>query len=249
MHDEKMTDAIPVVVELISTFFNPIMNTMYAVQIDLYQHLYASVYEYATSQGLNNTDNVVDECQALYEPIRQRAESEIKSLREGKIAKTPGRDSNGSRPGLYSRKSSANGGSFASVGASAGKLSSGIQSGLKSPPPPPTSSPSPSSTYQKLPLSSSSTMMSLSQASSYVTPSTADIKKKRPPPPPPPKPSVGVKPEFVVAMYDFAGQSEGDLAFAAGTKIKVVKKTDSMEDWWEGEVHGRRGMFPRNYCQ
>jgi amphiphysin len=237
MHDEKMKETIPLIVECICSFFGPIMNTMYAIQVDLYQHLYASAYEYATSQGLNNIDNVVDECQSVYGPIRQRVESEIKSLREGKIAKTPLGNSGGSRSILFSRKSSSS--------SSVTKLASG----LKSPPPPPTSPPVSSATFSKSPPSSITRKSSGSQENSYVPPSAADIKKKRPPPPPPPKPSIGGKPEYVVAMYDFAGQNEGDLPFQAGMKIKVVKKTDSLEDWWEGEVTGRKGMFPRNYCQ
>ena len=52
----------------------------------------------------------------------------------------------------------------------------------------------------------------------------------------------------MVAQYDFAGEGTGDLAFRVGDRIKVIKKTGSLEDWWEGELHGARGMFPRNYC-
>lgn len=77
---------------------------------------------------------------------------------------------------------------------------------------------------------------------------SVDVKKKKPPPPPP-KPSISPKPEFVVAKYDFSGESEGDLVFATGSRIKVIKKTDSLEDWWEGEFNGKRGQFPRNYCE
>jgi len=66
--------------------------------------------------------------------------------------------------------------------------------------------------------------------------------KKRPPPPPPPKK------EYVTALYDFGGQSAGDLVFREGDRIKVVKKTNSTDDWWEGELNGVKGAFPANYC-
>ena len=251
MHDERMREMIPSILEGISGFFVPILNTMYAIQTDLYQHLYASVYEYATAQGLSNIDDIVEECTAMYDPVRQRAESEIKSLREGKIARTPYGESNG-KSGLFGRKSSGS----APVSrpstksappppppytpqVEARKSSSGIQ---KIPPPPPPSAPVPLLTPQPQKAFGGSRTPSSSSISSDAA------KKKKPPPPPPPKPSISPKPEFVTAKYDFSGESQGDLAFRVGDRIKIIKKTDSLDDWWEGEANGSRGMFPRNYC-
>ena len=71
--------------------------------------------------------------------------------------------------------------------------------------------------------------------------------KKRPPPPPPRIPSHHY--QFVTALYDFSGQNDGDLVFREGDKIKVLKKTESTEDWWQGELKGIKGMFPANYVQ
>lgn len=77
--------------------------------------------------------------------------------------------------------------------------------------------------------------------------SIAAAKKKPPPPPTKRKPSTQ---EFwVTALYEFAGQGQGDLAFREGDRIKVVKRTDSTDDWWEGELKGVLGSFPANYCQ
>ncbi|KAL8933947.1 MAG: hypothetical protein Q9216_006144, partial [Gyalolechia sp. 2 TL-2023] len=72
--------------------------------------------------------------------------------------------------------------------------------------------------------------------------------KKRPPPPPPKK-SPSTQDLWVTALYEFAGQGEGDLVFREGDRIRVVKKTDSTDDWWEGELRGVQGSFPANYCQ
>lgn len=83
--------------------------------------------------------------------------------------------------------------------------------------------------------------------SSVSTPAAGTFAKKKPPPPPPPK-----KRElhnFVTARYSFDGMSLGDLSFKEGDRIKVIKKTDSKDDWWEGELAGRRGAFPANYCE
>lgn len=73
--------------------------------------------------------------------------------------------------------------------------------------------------------------------------------KKKPPPPPPPKRLPSMQSQFVTALYDFAGQSDGDLAFREGDRIKVIKKTDSTDDWWDGELRGIKGSFPANYVK
>lgn len=73
--------------------------------------------------------------------------------------------------------------------------------------------------------------------------------KKKPPPPPPPPRIPSHHFQFVTALYDFGGQGEGDLAFREGDKIKVLKKTERTDDWWQGELRGVKGMFPANYVQ
>ncbi|KAI9804469.1 MAG: hypothetical protein M1825_001368 [Sarcosagium campestre] len=80
---------------------------------------------------------------------------------------------------------------------------------------------------------------------------SAVAKKKPPPPPPPHKPKRGDGNNtlWVTALYSFDGQSAGDLAFREGDRIRVVKKTESTEDWWEGELRGATGSFPANYCK
>ncbi len=72
---------------------------------------------------------------------------------------------------------------------------------------------------------------------------------KKKPPPPPPKRIPSTQGIWVTALYEFAGEGQGDLSFREGDKIKVVKKTDSTDDWWEGELKGVQGSFPANYCQ
>ena len=77
--------------------------------------------------------------------------------------------------------------------------------------------------------------------------SIAASKKK--PPPPPPKRIPSNQGFWVTALYEFAGQGQGDLVFKEGDRIKVVQKTNSTDDWWEGELRGVQGSFPANYCQ
>lgn len=73
--------------------------------------------------------------------------------------------------------------------------------------------------------------------------------KKKPPPPPPTKRKNSAQGLWVTALYEFAGQGQGDLVFREGDRIKVIKKTESTDDWWEGELKGVQGSFPANYCQ
>ncbi|PYH38255.1 BAR and SH3 domain-containing protein [Aspergillus neoniger CBS 115656] len=72
--------------------------------------------------------------------------------------------------------------------------------------------------------------------------------KKKPPPPPPPRANSN-NAMYVTALYDFGGQSAGDLAFREGDRIRVLKKTESTDDWWEGELRGVKGSFPANYVE
>lgn len=69
---------------------------------------------------------------------------------------------------------------------------------------------------------------------------------KKPPPPPPLKPKPKIEPpkQYVVALYDFEAQADGDLSFRAGDRIEVVEKTASSEDWWTGKLKGAQGVFP-----
>lgn len=99
--------------------------------------------------------------------------------------------------------------------------------------------------------STSSTDVSSVSASSYgaQTPTGNGVFKKKPPPPPP-KRIPSTKPEeWVVALYAFTGQGQGDLSFQEGDRIKIVKRTGTDQDWWVGELNGAKGSFPANYCK
>jgi len=82
------------------------------------------------------------------------------------------------------------------------------------------------------------------------TPTGNGLVKKKPPPPPPPKRSPSTLPdEFVIAQFSFDGQGQGDLSFREGDRIKIIKKTATDQDWWVGELKGKKGNFPANYCK
>lgn len=57
------------------------------------------------------------------------------------------------------------------------------------------------------------------------------------------------QPKFVVALYDYAAQAEGDLSFKKDDRIEIVQKTADTNDWWTGRLNGITGVFPGNYVQ
>ena len=77
---------------------------------------------------------------------------------------------------------------------------------------------------------------------------TAAATKRAPPPPPPIKPKPKPAVRYVVALYDFEAQADGDLSFNTGDRIEIVEKTESVEDWWTGKLNGKQGVFPGKFC-
>jgi len=51
----------------------------------------------------------------------------------------------------------------------------------------------------------------------------------------------------VKTLFEFWGESDAELSFQVGELITVIKSDDP--GWWEGELNGRRGLFPRNYVE
>ncbi|KAI8642927.1 hypothetical protein BD408DRAFT_386527 [Parasitella parasitica] len=51
------------------------------------------------------------------------------------------------------------------------------------------------------------------------------------------------------ALFNFAGEQEGDLAFHKGDIITVVEKSNTQDDWWTGRIDSRQGIFPANFVE
>ena len=49
-----------------------------------------------------------------------------------------------------------------------------------------------------------------------------------------------------IAAYDFQGEVETDLSFAAGETVLVTKQEG---EWWEGVVNGKSGIFPASFVE
>jgi hypothetical protein len=50
-----------------------------------------------------------------------------------------------------------------------------------------------------------------------------------------------------VALYDFEGETEDDLAFSRGDTIEIIEECQS--GWWIGRLNGKTGSFPYNFVQ
>ncbi|KAI8078265.1 uncharacterized protein B0P05DRAFT_579510 [Gilbertella persicaria] len=53
--------------------------------------------------------------------------------------------------------------------------------------------------------------------------------------------------KFVIALYDYVAQAEGDLSFRKDDKIEIIERTADTNDWWTGRLNGVTGVFPGNY--
>lgn len=64
-------------------------------------------------------------------------------------------------------------------------------------------------------------------------------------------PSATVNPEeddfYAVAIADYRSDEPTDLKFERGDKIKIVLQHNS--GWWDGELNGARGSFPKTFVQ
>ncbi|XP_068135212.1 SH3 domain-containing protein 19 isoform X2 [Hyperolius riggenbachi] len=49
------------------------------------------------------------------------------------------------------------------------------------------------------------------------------------------------------ALYDFSGENDDELSFKAGDMISSLESVDN--DWMSGELHGKTGIFPKNFVQ
>ena len=51
------------------------------------------------------------------------------------------------------------------------------------------------------------------------------------------------------ALYHYKAEMKCDLEFRKGQMIYVITRTDTQNDWWEGKLEGRVGIFPANYVK
>ncbi|XP_071495062.1 uncharacterized protein [Diadema antillarum] len=62
-----------------------------------------------------------------------------------------------------------------------------------------------------------------------------------------PSPGKQITKASAVALYPFTAQSKKELSFKKGDTIFLTREVD--KNWFEGEHHGSKGIFPRSYVE
>jgi amphiphysin len=222
---------LPRFMQLAAHFIDPLFNSLYYMQLNIYYLILEKMNAFAEDSKYDITNTPGAQIASDYESNRSDAWNEIENLNITKrlisvskavqVARTQNNLNRANTTASASRASS----NSLSPPPSRTYSSASFK---KSPPPPPSSS---------------------SIAPPPYTPSAdkedaAPAPTKRAPPPPPlkSKPKTAVK--YVVALYDFSAQAEGDLSFNAGDRIELVERTANTEDWWTGRLNGKQGVFP-----
>ncbi|CAO1616996.1 unnamed protein product [Parajaminaea phylloscopi] len=224
-YNNAMKEELPVFFERVKALMSPLFHSFYYMQLNVFYLTLDKVQAFSNGKyDLTNTSAAAVE-QRYADMLTDAAERlEELSIRKPATASARVLATAGRSPSISSAGSSARAGGLAagapSKGGSLGRAPSVTSSG-------------------------SAGLPSYSASSSAAT-------KKAPPPPPPtkPKPGAAVRKDYVVALYDYAAQAEGDLSLKAGDRIEVTERTASTEDWWTGVgPDGSTGVFPGNYVR
>lgn len=274
--DDHLRETLPPIISAAFAILPHLLAVQIMIQNTLLAQYYTSLHNYCEEAGFPSPPPPMEDVIAMwtrdFKPIQQETES-INCIARGRAvhqSMSLGDDASGRKnasiTGLNVRNGFARRSSSQNIGGS-GRISPNpspepramrIPSSGSVPTfsPAPEPSPSPDNTPFHTPGYSSAHLTPTSSYSSHAPAGpSADyfqrsaVQKKKPPPPPPKRIGSQNFALYAMALYSFDGQGQGDLRFREGDKIKVVKKTDSTDDWWEGELNGVKGSFPANYCK
>ncbi|GLB36589.1 putative BAR domain containing protein [Lyophyllum shimeji] len=227
---------LPRFMTLSTQFIDPLFDSFFYMQLNIYYLILEKMNSFADEAKYDITNAPGSQIQQDYETKRTNAWEVIEDLgiikRIISVSKLvqASRSQNGQSSGASSV------GRSPSTSSSSRAAPSAAPPFKKAPPPPPSSASSHAPPPPYTPSSSGS---------------SAAATKRPPPPPPPlkPKPKIVPKVQYVVALYDFTAQAEGDLSFKTGDRIEIVERSANTEDWWTGRLNGEQGVFPGNYVQ
>ncbi|KAL4806104.1 hypothetical protein BDV18DRAFT_122303 [Aspergillus unguis] len=260
--DEHIRQHLPPLLNAVFSLLPRLLAAQIEIQNDLLAHYYTVIYGYCEQEQFPSNppqpwDQTIAQWEQACNPVQQELES-FACLANGKAVRASSQQSGDRRPsnplGALNRLRSGNSvptqsdTKTGSASAHLQDLKPALGARSKSTPYAPQSHAA-QSLGQDLPTppAESATPPVIPLANK---PSMSAIAGKKKPPPPPPKPrGASSNATFVTALYDFAGQGAGDLVFNEGDRIRVLKRTESTDDWWEGELRGVKGSFPANYVE
>ncbi|KAL4900200.1 hypothetical protein BDW74DRAFT_103012 [Aspergillus multicolor] len=273
--DEHLRQHLPPLITAVFSLLPRLLSAQIEIQNNILANYYTVIYGYCKQQQYPSNppqplDQTVTQWEQACHPVQQQIET-FACLANGKAVRSNSQPSNDRRSSnplnalnrfrstqsiptqTQQAQSDHDGNLKPSLGARSKSTSyaSSAQSApspCKDMPPPPYLSEAHASSYSSVPSPHADTLSPPIPLASK--PSLSALAGKKKPPPPPPKPrSASSNMSFVTALYDFGGQGAGDLVFREGDRIRVLKRTDSTDDWWEGELHGVKGSFPANYVE
>ena len=50
-------------------------------------------------------------------------------------------------------------------------------------------------------------------------------------------------------MFDYEAQNPDELSLTEGDIIVITRKEAGDSGWWEGELNGKKGVFPDNFVE
>ncbi|KAJ7071357.1 hypothetical protein C8F01DRAFT_429865 [Mycena amicta] len=231
---------LPRFMTLSTQFIDPLFSSFYYMQLNIFYLIHEKMNTFAEENKWDISNVQGSQIAADYEEKRTDAWSVIEDLNITKRIISISKMVQANR---------ANGGGSTLSRSATSASSNSAASSLS----PPSARRVPSGSFKKVPppipgSSSAGPPPPYSAQSAVVS---AAATKRAPPPPPPlkPKPKIAPKIQYVVAVYDYSAQADGDLSFNAGDRIEVVERGASAEDWWTGRLNGAQGVFPGNYVQ
>ena len=48
-------------------------------------------------------------------------------------------------------------------------------------------------------------------------------------------------------LFDYDAEADDELTLKEGDIVRNIEKKE--DGWWEGDLHGKRGMFPENFVE
>ncbi|KAI9512302.1 BAR-domain-containing protein [Russula earlei] len=246
-----MKQDLPRFMTLSTRFIDPLFHSFYYMQLNIFYMIIDKISQF--SEGKYTIDLPAAQVAAEFEEKRGDSAAVVEALsitqRFISTSKLVSQNRSSSTGGVPSVGRSA---SIASSSSAVSPSYTSSTSFKKNPPPPP---PAPFGSGKKESVSTSPVIPPAAAPPPYSAANPASTfsavaaaAKRAPPPPPPLKPKPAPV-NYVVALYDFAAQADGDLDFKVGDRIEVIERTDSAEDWWTGRLDGRTGVFPGNYVQ
>ncbi|KAG8682642.1 hypothetical protein FRC09_016632, partial [Ceratobasidium sp. 395] len=232
MINNAMKADLPRFMVMATQFIDPLFHSFFYMQLNIFYLMLEKLQSFAS--GKYEVTGTPQEIEEAYHTRLTDSNERIEALTITKRITSTAKMVQQTRMASGSSSLSANSSMRRAPSASSNFSS---LAGKKAPPPPP-----------------GAASASIAAPPPYTPPSSnvsMPLAGKKAPPPPPlkPKPSFAPPVQYVVALYDFVAQADGDLSFKTGDKIEVVERTASVEDWWTGRLNGQQGVFPGNYVQ